>query len=666
MGGFGLLAACLVYLPLQQLGETSEHVEYYESGSVRTRGTLVLGAEGKKTLHGPFRSFFEDGQLAVEGTYDQGVAAGEWTHYHPGGGKAAQGSCDKGRRVGQWTCWAEDGSFDARNSGFYGWVENEVAGRALGTGATLDSHRTGPWSWSWGEGGPRVECHYYRSALHGSLRLYHADGTFEHELASCEFRMGKRKGRTIPPPIRPVMQMGDLDSDPRADANFRAWLRDPGQEAERALLEGGQASFAPLLNHLACLDLESGSDRSAAQPLCALLLRLCAGQGYEWDPGEPHLAGLRWRTFWWLARDHHVFWSLSLPMARKRPELAGAIEDIFDLSGLLARTIPNTVGGVPLRPFKFGVVLAEGGQGVWEPLDEGLAWLAKEQDSAGCWRDEVAGEATRNEIGTTAQVGLALLQRGNTLEDGLYSPHLRKAVLWLCSQQNPATGQIGTSDLPAAIAQHAMATACLAEASRKSDSRPVRIASQLGLDYLVSIRKPEGHWGPATFDAVEAFCNGIGARLQVDRDDFHSALTWLDQATDPETGRVTLARPRGPNQGILGGGDCTGQGAYARYNMMQRRAHSPLLRLSLDYLTTIALPGEFNADFDPYELLWGSRAVVREGKKTWRLWYVPMKELVLNSQDPDGSWPSRGPYGRVLMTALMAQSLETFLKPQAL
>jgi antitoxin component YwqK of YwqJK toxin-antitoxin module len=60
--------------------------------------------------HGPFQTWYPDGQLRQEGTYRYGQPQGRWTYYYPNGQKRMDGTWRFGKTQGRWTYFHENGS----------------------------------------------------------------------------------------------------------------------------------------------------------------------------------------------------------------------------------------------------------------------------------------------------------------------------------------------------------------------------------------------------------------------------------------------------------------------------------------------------------------------------------------------------------------------------
>ncbi|HEX2778338.1 MAG TPA: hypothetical protein VHM30_02495 [Gemmatimonadaceae bacterium] len=82
----------------------------YESGAIRYRYSRYMAPDGARWIrHGLFRAYHENGALASEGNYEDGVEHGPWRDYHPNGRLAAEGQYDHGQEAGAWRHWDEEG-----------------------------------------------------------------------------------------------------------------------------------------------------------------------------------------------------------------------------------------------------------------------------------------------------------------------------------------------------------------------------------------------------------------------------------------------------------------------------------------------------------------------------------------------------------------------------
>jgi len=64
---------------------------------------------GSEKRHGPFRTWYRDGNPREEGAYRFGKPQGTWTYYYPNGQKRMEGNWHFGKVQGVWTYWYDNG-----------------------------------------------------------------------------------------------------------------------------------------------------------------------------------------------------------------------------------------------------------------------------------------------------------------------------------------------------------------------------------------------------------------------------------------------------------------------------------------------------------------------------------------------------------------------------
>lgn len=85
----------------------------YATGEVQFRYSRYLSEDGGRWIrHGLFRAYHQNGQLASEGEYRDGLEVGVWRDYHDNGQLAAEGEYHNGRETGQWRYWLNDGTLE--------------------------------------------------------------------------------------------------------------------------------------------------------------------------------------------------------------------------------------------------------------------------------------------------------------------------------------------------------------------------------------------------------------------------------------------------------------------------------------------------------------------------------------------------------------------------
>jgi len=132
-------------------GELVQVREFYESGQLYTERTERALENHKRIRVGPMRAWWENGELRIEGGYDdQGRLTGVWRYYFETGGVEREGEFDTGKHSGVWRENWPNGKL--RSEGFYHvglregfwrtWRDN---GQPESEGEYSNNQRAGPW-----------------------------------------------------------------------------------------------------------------------------------------------------------------------------------------------------------------------------------------------------------------------------------------------------------------------------------------------------------------------------------------------------------------------------------------------------------------------------------------------------------------------------------------
>lgn len=85
----------------------------YETGEVHFRYSRKLSDDGEKWIRdGLFTEYYQNGNLASEGMYSEGLEEGHWKDYHENGNLAAEGDYKNGEEVGKWYYYDENGNLE--------------------------------------------------------------------------------------------------------------------------------------------------------------------------------------------------------------------------------------------------------------------------------------------------------------------------------------------------------------------------------------------------------------------------------------------------------------------------------------------------------------------------------------------------------------------------
>jgi len=343
----------------------------------------------------------------------------------------------------------------------------------------------------------------------------------------------------------------------------------------------------------------------------------------------------------------------------------------------------------------------EGGQGTEQALKDGLEWLKLHQDADGMWDcdefmkhdppdDQCEGPGDPlHDVGVTGLALLAFLGDGNTLRRGPDKDVVTRGVKWLREQQDYETGLIGEEIGHTFLYDHAIASLAICEAYYFSKSPLIERTAQQSVNYILRARNPYAAWRydvppigdndtSVTSWMVFALTSAQDAELKVPRDAFQGAMSWLNDVTDPATGRVGYDTMGSFSSRITGinehyppekGEAMTAAGLLCRFFLGEDPDEQPLMEKHAELmLKTLPEWDPKGYGCDMYYWYYGSYAMSQMGKHYWKTWNKAMKEAVLESQRHDGahdgSWDPVGPWGhsggRVYSTAMMVLCLEVY------
>lgn len=142
---------------------------FYETGSLKMRGMLKQSAN-----YGVWEYFYESGQKSMEGTINGRNREGIWTMYYENGNVKELGEYSGNRRNGLWRSYYEDGKTvrgEITYSDDFGrYIEYDQAGKVLSEGPRMGTRQVGHWR--------------YYSPLDGTLQ---SEGDFENNKRNGEW-----------------------------------------------------------------------------------------------------------------------------------------------------------------------------------------------------------------------------------------------------------------------------------------------------------------------------------------------------------------------------------------------------------------------------------------------------------------------------------------------
>jgi antitoxin component YwqK of YwqJK toxin-antitoxin module len=165
----------------------------YSNGKVIGDG--IVDAEGRR--QGPWKEFYETGELRSEGKYKDGGREGDWVFYYRDGKEEQRGAYHKGKPDGDWK-WIYDNGQIWREEIFYDGLEEGLAieyndtGKVVSKGDYLSGEKEGKWFQDLGD--DREEGTYVVGLRSGLWKHYYPSGKLKFE---GKFEQGAENGKHL-------------------------------------------------------------------------------------------------------------------------------------------------------------------------------------------------------------------------------------------------------------------------------------------------------------------------------------------------------------------------------------------------------------------------------------------------------------------------------------
>lgn len=171
-------------------GEVSG-AKIYSGGKVIGEG--IVDAEGRR--QGPWKEYYETGELRSEGGYKDGAREGDWVFYYQNGKEEQRGTYHKGKADGTWKwtypngqTWREEVFYDGLEEGLA--IEYSDSGKVVAQGNYLSGEREGEWLIDLGD--EREEGTYVAGQRNGVWKHYFPNGKLKFE---GKFEQGVENGK---------------------------------------------------------------------------------------------------------------------------------------------------------------------------------------------------------------------------------------------------------------------------------------------------------------------------------------------------------------------------------------------------------------------------------------------------------------------------------------
>ncbi len=716
-------------------------------GAPASAKPIAEGAFHGGFLEGPWLWRYPNGRTRMSGAFVAGRRTGPWRFFHPDGTPAAQATFAFGlRERGPWFDVRPDGSPDADGAGSYSAARGDWPGtsnpRFLAQVRGEEFH--GPVEARWRDGEtPMLQGRFHAGLATGWWTVWLVDGSIDTEVVGGWYENGRRVDSERRDDVRDgwelsyeeqVQRQGGLAPSPRAlppPREFEAADATRSRRTRRLLREhlDGDAALAErlqrmgrrvvleALRELVEIDVAIAADVTRGAALTEFLRRFTAGQGFDWhDSIEPagrtanRRARVLWLTWWELVHDDEGWWraieaGAPAGSAWLTPELLlGPRKERGPAASSNARRVDLPLPGVQRNEIE-----------VAQSLRTALEWLLAHQEEDGRWScttysalcpaggsGPCAGFGQPwHDVGVTGLALLALMGDGRTLELRDVAMAVERGVGWLGAQQRDAVrggirgGLFGDNPGTDFIYDQAVATLALAEARRLQGRFEVEGALLRAVELLARARNPYGAWAydlppvgkndtSVTGWVATALAAAERTGLALRSDWRGGALSWLDDATDPASGRIGYRTNGSPSARVPGINEhypidqteaLTAVGLACRLALGQAPGEHSILERHAELLLRrqpMWHPKGLSNDFYYwYHGTLAMRAMGRTSPRYWNAWRGALLAALSGSQRGEGhargSWDPIGPWGhaggRVYSTALGALCLTAVLEP---
>jgi len=334
---------------------------------------------------------------------------------------------------------------------------------------------------------------------------------------------------------------------------------------------------------------------------------------------------------------------------------------------------------------------------------DALVWLKRHQSAEGFWDSDAFNNlcdkgqcsgigSAAHDVGLTGLALLAYLGAGETHVEGSFKKTVKDGLQWLISVQDDE-GCFGERIGQHFMYNHACAALAMAEAYGMTQAKPFREPAQKAVNFILKSQNPYAAWryaSPGDGDndtsvtgwMVMVLKSAKLGGLTIDDEAINNALGWVDQMTNPATGRTGYTDMGGFSSRLStvmaqfppeNSESMTAVGVLTRIFGGRTGGDDPMIDKGAD-LMAANLP-RWSAEtghIDFYYWYYGTLAMFQVGGPRWDRWNEAIKTAILDHQrknkdecefgswDPQDPWASAG--GRIYSTAVNCLSMEVYYR----
>ncbi|QDT31626.1 hypothetical protein [Thalassoglobus polymorphus] len=386
-----------------------------------------------------------------------------------------------------------------------------------------------------------------------------------------------------------------------------------------------------------------------------------------------------------------------VPVPGERPQM------VLPDEKLIARTDINSVPNAYILrsdELRRKAILKYGGSERSEQaVDLSLKWLASVQHPDGYWDASKNGSGKvgidddgidrkfagrESDTGVTGLAVLAFLGKLNTVDQGIYSPNVTRALRWLVAQQrtiewpngDKTSGYLGGNATEfSGVYCHGMATFAMAEAYAVSkdseDAQFLRKPLERAINFILATQINDGGWryvkGQPDGDMsifgwqLMALKSAEAAGIEIPFETKHRMIKFLD------------SRRVGRYRGLAGyrAGEAPSPAMTAEALFCRQMLGIDTDLTATDEAVRYLLANRpSRTSLNLYYWYYGSLAMHKRGGRDWEQWNTALRDLLVQEQrtvgPQAGSWDPRGVWGnyggRIYSTAVATLSLEVYYR----
>jgi squalene cyclase len=272
-------------------------------------------------------------------------------------------------------------------------------------------------------------------------------------------------------------------------------------------------------------------------------------------------------------------------------------------------------------------------------IDRGLAWLAGRQNDDGSF----GGSGYSRNVAVVSLAGMAFLSGGHTPGRGEYGQQLNRCVNYLLAAEDDSgfiCEPTYTSHGP--MYDHGFATLVLAEIYGMSPDSEIRDKLARAVRLIVTTQNPDGGWRyqpkvseadiSVTICQVMALRAARNAGLYVPNETIDRCVDYVKRSQNADGGFMYMLTG-GPSRFPR-----SAAGVVALYSAGIYEGEE--IRRGIEYLEQHRPAAEeFSRDTHAmYGHYYAVQAMWQAGGEHWQKWYPAVHDILLKSQQEDGSW----------------------------